>query len=179
MIRKPSMVTLLAGAAVVAALLFSGCSSDKSVSSSATTSPAAQSGAQTGAQSGTVNVADSSLGSILVDSQGRTLYLFLKDSGTTSSCTDACASAWPPLVASGTPTAANGANASLVGTTARPDGTTQVTYNGHPVYRFQGDTQAGDTSGQGVVAFGAGWFAVTPAGDQVSGSGSSGGGIGY
>ncbi|MCU1378327.1 MAG: hypothetical protein JWN29_1310 [Acidimicrobiales bacterium] len=168
MIRKRSIVTFLAGAAVVPALVLSGCGS--SGSGSAGASPASQ--------SATVDVAKTGLGNVLVDSQGRTLYLFLKDSGTTSECTGACATAWPPLEASSMPTAANGADASLVGTTSRSDGKTQVTYNGHPVYLFQGDTKAGDTTGQAKVAFGAGWFALSAAGTQVSGSGSSSGGSG-
>ena len=82
----------------------------------------------------TVDVANSGLGKILVDSQGRTLYLFKKDSGTKSACTGACASAWPPLRANGKPTVGGGANASMVGTTTRSDGKPQVTYNGHPLY---------------------------------------------
>ncbi len=112
------------------------------------------------------------LGTVLVDSQGRTLYLFTHDSGTTSSCNGACATAWPPLLATGTPTAASGANAALLGTTKRADGTTQVTYDGHPLYRFVKDANAGETNGQGVTAFGGSWFAVTAAGDEA-GHGSS------
>ncbi len=61
----------------------------------------------------------------------------------------------------------------MVGTTERSDGTTQVTYNGHPVYRFQGDKKAGDTNGEGLVAFGAAWYTLSPAGDQITGSASS------
>jgi predicted lipoprotein with Yx(FWY)xxD motif len=119
------------------------------------------------------------LGNILVDSQGRTLYLFQKDSGTTSSCTGACAAAWPPLRVNGQPTVGSGANASMVGTTTRSDGNPQVTYNGHPLYLYAGDQNPGDTNGQGLTAFGGGWFAVSPAGNQVSGQGSNSGGGGY
>ncbi len=113
------------------------------------------------------------LGTILVDSQGRTLYLFTHDSGTTSMCTGACAEAWPPLVATGTPKATLGANAALLGTTKRSDGTTQVTYNGHPLYRFVKDANAGETNGQGLTAFGGSWFAVTVAGNQAGQRSSS------
>src|SRR5207237_10309925 len=120
----------------------------------------------------TIDVANSGLGKILVDSQGRTVYLFGKDSGTTSECTGACASNWPPVTVNGTPTAGSGAIASLVGTTTRSDGTTQVTYNGHPLYRFIKDTAPGNTNGEGLTAFGGSWFAVSPAGNQVS-SGTS------
>jgi predicted lipoprotein with Yx(FWY)xxD motif len=134
----------------------------------------------------TVKVASGGLGNILVDSQGRTLYLFLKDAGTTSACTGACATAWPPLRDMGTPTAGSGADASMLGTAPRPDGAAQVTYNGHLLYTFTGDKKAGDTNGQGLSAFGGLWYAVSPAGTQItttattaassSSAGSSGGG---
>jgi predicted lipoprotein with Yx(FWY)xxD motif len=169
MIRSRSIVTVLASAAVVPALILSACGDDDSNSSSSTTT---KSNSQSG-QSDTVDVASSDLGNILVDSQGRTLYLFLKDSGTTSECSGECATDWPPVTTKGTPTTGSGAEASMVGTTQRSDGTTQVTYNGHPVYRFEGDKKSGDTNGEGLVAFGAAWYAMSPAGDQVTGSGSS------
>jgi predicted lipoprotein with Yx(FWY)xxD motif len=128
----------------------------------------------------TVGVAnDRNLGKILDDTDGRTLYLFAKDSGTKSACTAACASAWPPLRASGKPTVGAGASASIVGTTPRSDGKPQVTYNGHPLYTYTGDQNPGDTNGQGMTAFGGGWFALAPAGVQVSGTGSNGGTTGY
>ena len=133
-----------------------------------TTSSDSQSG-----QSATVDVASSDLGNILVDSQGRTLYLFAKDTGKTSECSGECATDWPPVTTKDTPTTGSGAEASMVGTTTRSDGTTQVTYNGHPVYRFQGDKKAGDTNGEGLVAFGAAWYTLSPAGDQITGSASS------
>jgi len=120
-----------------------------------------------------VGTTSTALGTILVDAQGRTLYLFTHDSGSTSMCAAACATAWPPLVANGTPTAADGATASLLGTTKRADGTTQVTYNGHPLYRFVKDVKSGQTNGQGLTAFGGSWFAVTPAGDEAGHAPSS------
>jgi predicted lipoprotein with Yx(FWY)xxD motif len=129
-------------------------------------------------QPASVSVANSGLGKILVDSQGRTLYLFQADTGTTSACFGACATAWPPLRATGQPTAGNGANASLVGTTPRTDGNPQVTYNGHPVYLFIQDKKSGDTNGQGVTAFGGGWFVLSPSGTQIGGAASSSGGGG-
>jgi predicted lipoprotein with Yx(FWY)xxD motif len=113
---------------------------------------------------------------ILVDSQGRTLYMFQKDSGMKSACFGACASDWPPLRASGKPTVSSGVNASMVGTTTRSDGKPQVTYNGHPLYLYTGDQKPGDTNGEGLTAFGGGWFALSPAGNQVSGQASSSGG---
>src|SRR5438045_3400654 len=122
----------------------------------------------------TVSVAhNGKLGQILVDSQGRTLYLFKADSRTTSACTGACATAWPPLRSTATPMAGTGVNASLLATIKRSDGAPQVTYNGHPLYLFIKDTKPGDTNGQGVTAFGATWFAVSPAGNQVGGQAPS------
>jgi predicted lipoprotein with Yx(FWY)xxD motif len=171
MSRRRSAVTLLASTAVISALLLSACGGDSnSNNASSTTRPETKSGSST-----TVDVANTDLGDILVDSQGRTLYLFLADHGTTSECSGECANDWPPVEVSGSPTAGNGAEASMLGTTVRSDGKTQVTYNGHPVYRFEGDKQAGDTKGEGLVAFGAGWYALSPSGDQVSGTGSSSG----
>jgi predicted lipoprotein with Yx(FWY)xxD motif len=120
-----------------------------------------------------VGAGKTALGTILVDSQGRTLYLFTHDSGTTSMCSGPCATAWPPLLATGAATATSGANAALVGTSKRADGTTQVTYNGHPLYRFVKDRTAGETNGQGVTAFGGSWFAVTVAGNQAGHPSSS------
>jgi predicted lipoprotein with Yx(FWY)xxD motif len=130
-------------------------------------------------------VASASLGQILVDSQGRTLYLFQKDTGTTSTCTGACATAWPPLRATGQPTAGPGTDPALLGTTPRSDGGPQVTYNGHPVYLFFRDQKPGDTKGEGKNAFGASWYALSSTGNQVTAAtpsnptSSSGGGGGY
>jgi predicted lipoprotein with Yx(FWY)xxD motif len=129
-------------------------------------------------QPATVGVENTNLGKILDNGQGRTLYLFQADSGTKSNCSGACATNWPPLT-SANPTVGKGANASMLGTSKRSDGKTQVTYNGHPLYTFAGDSGPGDTSGQGVNAFGGLWYVLSPAGQQVttSGSTSSGGGI--
>jgi predicted lipoprotein with Yx(FWY)xxD motif len=112
----------------------------------------------------TVGAAKSLLGTILVDASGRTLYLFKKDSGGSSSCYGGCAATWPPLTTSGAPVAGSGVNGSLLGTTTRSDGKTQVTYNGHPLYYFAGDSSDGASNGQGVKEFGALWWIVSPAG---------------
>jgi predicted lipoprotein with Yx(FWY)xxD motif len=103
-----------------------------------------------------------------VDSQGRTLYLFAKDTGTKSTCFGGCASAWPPVQVSAKPTAGGGVNASSLGTTPRSDGPSQVTYHGHPLYRYAGDQKAGDANGQGLNGFGAIWYALSPAGNQIT-----------
>ena len=129
-------------------------------------SPSAASGAAT------ISVAGSSLGQILVDGNGKTLYLFEADTGTQSTCAGACAQAWPPLTTNGTPKAAGGASQSLLGTTARSEGTRQVTYNGHPLYFFVSDAKPGETNGEGSTAFGAGWDVLAPSGAKIEKSGS-------
>ena len=168
--------TFLASAtvAVVAASAVGGCGSS---SGSNTSRSSALPKTATG-QSATVGVANENLGNILVDSQGRTLYLFRSDSGTKSACTGACAIDWPPLRATDKPTVGGGAAASIVATSARSDGKPQVTYNGHPLYLFSGDQNPGDTNGEGVNAFGGLWYALSSAGNQIVGSAPNSG-IGY
>jgi predicted lipoprotein with Yx(FWY)xxD motif len=109
------------------------------------------------------------LGSYLVDSKGRSLYLFQEDKTSKSRCSGDCAVDWPPLLTSGKPKASGLARKSLLGTSKRGDGKTQVTYNGHPVYYYIGDVKAGDLNGQGVSAFGARWYGVTPSGRRLGG----------
>jgi predicted lipoprotein with Yx(FWY)xxD motif len=114
-------------------------------------------------------VRSTSLGTILTDGRGFTLYAFEADMGTTSACSGACATAWPPVTATGTsPQLGTGVSPSLVGQTTRADGTTQLTYAGHPVYLFVHDTAPGATSGQGVRAFGARWDVLTATGQEVT-----------
>jgi predicted lipoprotein with Yx(FWY)xxD motif len=175
--RRP--LTFLASASVVplAALAVAGCGGGSAATAAA---PKTSSGT-----SATVGVANTSLGSVLVNSSGRTLYLFKADSGSTSACTGACAAAWPPLLAKGKPTAGTGLTASKLGTITRSGGTNQVTYSGHPLYLFVKDHKPGDVTGQGVTAFGAAWFALNSAGTQVTAqppattSAPSAGGSGY
>ena len=158
-------ISLLAGAAVLllATLVVAGCGSSGGSAKAHAAAPKRPNG-----QPATIGVAtNGKLGKILVDPQGRTLYLFQNDSGTTSSCTGACAAAWPPLRSSGNPVVHSGATASLVGTSARSNGKAQATYNAHPLYRFVKDLKRGDTNGEGLIAFGGTWFAVSPAGNAV------------
>ena len=115
----------------------------------------------------TVKTRHGKLGTFLVGTNGKTLYLFEKDKTKKSRCSGACATAWPPLLTTGKPKAAGKAKASLLGTTKRSDGTTQVTYNGHPVYYFIQDMKAGDTSGEGVDGFGAEWYVLSPSGKKI------------
>ena len=144
--------TLLALAAAVSALV-------------ASTIPSTSSGASTKAT--TVALGHSQLGRILVDGAGRTLYLFEKDRHGRSACTGACASYWPPLLATAKPAAGRGVKGSLLGVTRRTDGTRQVTYAGHPLYRFALDTKPGQVNGQDLHDFGAGWYVVSAAGKKV------------
>ena len=109
----------------------------------------------------------SSLGKVLVDGKGRTLYLFEKDKNGRSSCSGECASFWPPLLTSGKAAAGAGVKASLLGTTRRSNGTMQVTYAGHPLYRFALDTKAGQAKGEGLKKFGAEWYVVAPSGKKI------------
>lgn len=125
------------------------------------------SGSESNGRRGTVATGSSQVGTVLVDRRGRTLYLFEKDRAGESACSGACATEWPPLLAAGRSTAAGSARSSLLGTTQRSDGRRQVTYHGHPLYRYVGDTQPGQTTGQGSRAFGAAWFVVSPAGAEV------------
>jgi predicted lipoprotein with Yx(FWY)xxD motif len=107
------------------------------------------------------------LGTILVDEKGRTVYLFQADKTDKSTCTGACAAAWPPLLTKGKPKAGTGAKSNLLGTSTRSDGTTQVAYNKHPLYFFAGDSKPGQTNGQDLNQFGALWYVLNPAGKQV------------
>jgi predicted lipoprotein with Yx(FWY)xxD motif len=168
-------ITLVATAAFIPIAAFAGCGGGGSSGSgtAAGTPPKTASGGPA-----TLGVEKSPFGQILDDGKGRTVYLFKKDQGTASSCTGACAAAWPPVRVSGKPVSGTGVNASRVGTTKRSDGGRQMTYNGHPLYTFTGDKQPGDTNGQGLNAFGGGWAALSPAGNAVSGTASNSGGAG-
>jgi predicted lipoprotein with Yx(FWY)xxD motif len=114
-----------------------------------------------------VAVAKSPLGRILVDGKGITLYDFVQDKGTKSSCYGACAALWPPLTTTGKPVAGRGVRASLLGTTKRKDGRLEVTYKGHPLYYFVSDRKPGQTTGQGLNQFGAPWWVLSPAGKEI------------
>jgi predicted lipoprotein with Yx(FWY)xxD motif len=166
-------ITFLAGAAVIPVTAL-GVVGGTNVANAGTTRPAIESQRPVAAASATrssprptVQVRRTGLGKILVDSRGRTLYLFKKDTGGKSSCSGSCAVNWPPLLVTGKPRAGSGIAASKLGTTRRSDGKTQVVYNHHPLYRFVADTKPGDTNGEGLTAFGARWFVVSPAGSQI------------
>jgi predicted lipoprotein with Yx(FWY)xxD motif len=153
---KPWLTTAIAAAAVLAAC---GTTTASPGPSSASPAPSAA------AAGTTIAVAnDAKLGNILVDGSGKTVYLFVADKGTTSTCYTSCATVWPPVLTTGAPQAGSGAQASLLGTTTRTDGKVQVTYAGHPLYYFIQDKKAGDTTGQGVNGFGGLWWVLTPSG---------------
>jgi predicted lipoprotein with Yx(FWY)xxD motif len=117
-----------------------------------------------------LGVQNSRFGQILVDGQGRALYLFAADKTTDSTCYDACAIAWPPMLVDkgATIDATTGVSASLEGTTTRKDGTIQATYNGHPLYYYEGDKKAGEIKCQAVVNFGAAWYVIDPSGNAIT-----------
>jgi predicted lipoprotein with Yx(FWY)xxD motif len=107
------------------------------------------------------------LGLVLVDSKGYTLYEFHKDKGNESACYGNCARIWPPLLSEGEPHPGNGAQGSLLGTTQRRDGTTQVTYAGHPLYTYAADRKPGEASGNDFSSFGAEWYALNGNGEDA------------
>ena len=159
--QASSSTSAVAAAGGASTTTASGRGADYGTAPSTSAGPATTVGASTGAAAATVAIGTTST---LVDGNGFTLYLFTKDAGTTSACSGGCAKAWPPLTVTGSAVAGAGLDASKLGTTTRADGTTQVTYNGHPLYRFATDTAPGQANGQGS---GGVWFVVSPAGDKV------------
>jgi predicted lipoprotein with Yx(FWY)xxD motif len=128
-----------------------------------------------------ITTASSSAGTFLTDGTGRAVYLWVKDAGGKSACSGACAGAWPPVTTTGAATASGSAKASDLGTITRSDGSKQVTYDGHPLYYFEGDSGPGTATGQGSDGFGAKWWLVSPSGSDVTASVTSftaGGGSG-
>ena len=155
----------LAALALASALVLAACGSS---SSSSTTTSTTSTAASSPRPTSVVGTTKTSLGTFLVDAKGRALYLWDADHGTKSTCSGACAQAWPPLTTAGTPKASGSAKASLLGTTTRSDGAREVTYAGHPLYYYEGDTMPGQTTGQGSDSFGSPWWVVSPAGKAVS-----------
>ena len=169
--------------AATAALLLAACGDDDDATSgdtattaaaAATTAPsdggggygapATTAAAAPAAGGTTVGVADLAGGQALVNSEGFAVYLFTNDSEGVSACSAACADAWPPVVVEGEPTAGDGVDTAKLATITRDDGAVQVTYNGHPLYLFAGDTAAGQANGQGS---GGVWFLVDAAGEAI------------
>jgi predicted lipoprotein with Yx(FWY)xxD motif len=179
MTRRP--IPFLAIGAV-AAIALAGCGSSGSASTGAaagsgsgpyssggsTTAATPVAAKQTATGPATIATKKTDLGTILVGGGGRTLYLWVADKGTMSTCNGACAQAWPPVLTKGKPKASGGVKAALLGTTTRADGKTEVTYEGHPLYTFVGDKASGDTTGQGSDGFGALWWVVGTNGNAIT-----------
>jgi predicted lipoprotein with Yx(FWY)xxD motif len=157
---------LVTGAIAAMTLIAAACGSTSQSTASVSPSPATASpAASPSTTAATIAVAtNATLGMILVDGNGMTIYLFVADTGKTSTCYGSCAQYWPPVLTTGAPKAGAGATASLLGTTTRTDGTVEVTYAGHPLYRFLQDKKPGDTTGQGLNLSGGLWYVMSPAG---------------
>ena len=184
------------GGALAAAALLAACGGGTSGSggSSSSSPPAASSGGQTGSTTASrsasgIKTAKTSVGTVLVTSQGFTIYLFAIDKPNKSNCNSSeCVQFWAPL--KGNASAAAGANLpGKLGTITRADGSTQATYDGHPLYLYKGDTAPGQVHGNAINTSGGLWYAITPAGGKPAatsgssggsgGSGGGGGGYGY
>lgn len=175
------MNRILPAAAVVALaglLAFAGCGGGSDYGSSTSSGESngggesrpgyGSAGATESSGSGTVDTGSASgVGTVLVDSNGMTLYYFEKDKGGKSACYGECASAWPPLTTSGEPEATGRAESSKLGTTKRSDGTMQVTYAGWPLYTYVQDTKPGEANGTDVKAFGATWYPLHSNGEKA------------
>ena len=158
------------------ALIAAGCGSAGTTPATAGTgygapAPAATSAAAAPAQAATIAARHTSLGDVLVNAQGRTLYLFEKDKGMTSACAGACASIWPPLTATKA-VAGSGLSAAKVSVAKQAGGASDVTYAGHPLYTYVGDAKPGDTKGQGLNQFGAQWYVLSPSGQKIDEDGN-------
>ena len=147
-------------------MVLAGCGSSSNNSSA--NNPPSSSGDQE-----TIGTSSGSMGTYLTADEGKSVYLWEGDHGAASSCTSACSSVWPPVTTDGAPKAGSGVVAADLGTIKRSDGTTQVTYKGHPLYYFAQDTAKGQTNGEGSTGFGAKWYLVTPSGTALDNDASS------
>jgi predicted lipoprotein with Yx(FWY)xxD motif len=155
------MRTLTRALLLAGLLLLGACGDDDGED----TGPTAADDTTAASEDATVALSKTSLGDVLVDADGRTLYLFTKDTGSASACSGSCADLWPPVQADDDPTAGDGLDDGDLGTIEREDGTAQVTYAGHPLYRYTPDTKPGDVNGQGV---GGVWFVVDAEGEAIT-----------
>lgn len=179
--RHASRRVLAAAAIASSALLAAACGSSSITTTPTTTTPAATTSPSSTSSSGgsaaltLSSFTDPALASPVLSANGRALYMFSTDTSTHSSCSGSCAAVWPPLVATTTPAVSGAAKSSLLGSVKRAGGSNQVTYNGHPVYEFSGDSGAGQVNGQGINSFGGHWSAITASGsaDTASSAGGS------
>jgi predicted lipoprotein with Yx(FWY)xxD motif len=165
-IRLSAVLGVSVGVALLAACSSAASSSSTPAASSTSSTPAAAASGSTTAL--VITTKSSSAGDFLTNGSGQAIYMWTKDSMNASACSGACASAWPPVTATGALTAAGGVNKADLSTFARSDGTKQVAYDGHPLYYFVGDSKPGEISGQGSDGFGAKWWLVNTAGTAIT-----------
>jgi predicted lipoprotein with Yx(FWY)xxD motif len=161
---------ILSAVVPVTALVIAGCGSSSNSGSSGSSNASATAKPASGSAA-TISLRTTSLGKVLVDSSGRTLYLFEKDKGPKTTCFGACASAWPPVMTTGKPTAGAGVTAAKL-TTTQGSGGKQVVYAGHPLYTYVGDGAPGQTNGEALDQFGAEWYVLNATGHKVEEGGS-------
>src|SRR5438105_9143454 len=171
---RTRLLPFAATAALAVLLVLAACSGPAGAGSATASASAAASASSSQAATTTyqVKVAHTTAGNALVGEDGKTLYFFAKDANGTISCTGSCTGTWPPftLDAGEKTTAGPGVTAGWLATVMRPDGKTQVTYAGHPVYYFASDTAAGDAKGNGYLGI---WFIATANGKLPSASASA------
>jgi predicted lipoprotein with Yx(FWY)xxD motif len=179
--RNRWFATGVLGAGALVAL--AACGSNSSTPTSTGTTPPAStsgSGSSTSNMNPTaagIKTASTSVGTVLVDAQGYTLYWYAPDTSTTSNCNGSCVTYWPPVIASGTPTLASGVSLpKQLGTIKRSNGELQATYDGHPLYTFASDKAPGQVTGNDLNASGGLWYAMTPSGAKATSSSSGSGG---
>lgn len=160
------------GVALLAAVACSSASSTTSSVAAGSTSSTAPASASAAAET-VITTHTGSAGEFLTDKAGRAVYLWEGDKKDKSNCSGGCTSVWPPVLATGTLTAAGAAHGSDLSTITRSGGSKQVTYDGHPLYYFSGDSAPGQTNGEGINGFGAKWWLVAPAGTAITSSGTA------
>jgi predicted lipoprotein with Yx(FWY)xxD motif len=175
--RPMSAAVAVVGVGLLLAACGSSSSSSTTAAAPANPAPASATPASnTSNASLTIGTTSGAAGTYLTGAGGRAIYLWVADTGGKSVCSGACAKVWPPVIANGKPSVTGGASASDLGTTARSDGTMQVTYKGHPLYYYITDKSAKMTSGQGSDSFGAKWWLVGPSGASITKTASAGSG---
>jgi len=176
--KTPKKVAFALGlVAAFVALVVAGCGGGSSSSSESSATGGGEGNAVKASDSGSGGTIGTTaqvegLGTVLVDSEGMTVYDFTVDNGTKSECYGGCEAAWPPVTTTGKPTAGEGAMAAALGTTKRKDGTLQVTYEGHPLYTFAEDEAPGEANGNEAEGT---WFALDSKGAAVKGQATGGG----
>lgn len=175
-LRHKGVRALGVGMALAAVATLAAACGSSGASGTTSTTAGAGAGGNSGSSTHAVLTAAtvSKVGKVLVDSKGWTVYIFSKDKNGKPTCdTGACASIWPPVYVTGSPTAGTGVKASMLGTVKTASGKLQLTYDHWPLYTYTGDTAAGQANGEGISAFGGKWSAITTAGTAVASSSSS------